>query len=110
MHANCESRHGFHFSIKPGAGYNCRKELQPLSGEVVEEKRTDDLEKQARFRTDRMIEHNGEWFFCTREGTIQGPFADKFSATYQLKMYIDAMTFAEAGKLSLQPLEPIDRG
>ena len=76
----------------------------------MEDKRKDDLEKQARFRTDRMIEHNGEWFFCTREGTIQGPFADQLSAAYQLKMYIDAMTFAETGKFSLQPLDPIDKG
>ncbi len=75
----------------------------------MEDKRKDDLELQARFRTERMIEHNGEWFFCTREGTIQGPFPDQWSANVQLKSYIDAMTLAEAGKLSLKPLEPIDK-
>ncbi len=55
------------------------------------EKRKDDLKTQARFRTDRMIKHDGKWYFCTREGTIQGPFEDQFEPNYQLKMYLDAM-------------------
>ena len=70
-------------------------------------KRKDDLEKQARFRTDRIIQHDGKWFFCTREGTIQGPFVDHLEADYQLKMYIDIMASGLAGELSLEPLEPV---
>jgi hypothetical protein len=81
--------------------------VQPLLGGVVEEIRKDDLEKQSRFRTDRMIKHNGEWFFCTREGTIQGPFTDQLEASYQLKRYIAAAVSGLAGELSLVPLEPI---
>ena len=85
------------------------RNVQALLGGVVEEKRKDDIEKQARFRTDRMIEHNGEWFFCAREGTIQGPFVDQWEASYQLKMYIDAAASNLAGEFSLAPLEPIAR-
>ena len=81
--------------------------MQPLLGGVVEEKRKDDLDKQARFRTDRMIKHNGEWFFCTRGGTIQGPFVDQWEVSYQLKRYIDAAASGLAGEFSLVPLEPI---
>ena len=73
----------------------------------MEAKCKDDLEKQARLRTDRIIQHDGEWFFCTREGTIQGPFVDQFEADYQLKNYIDIMASGLAGELSLEPLEPI---
>ncbi len=71
----------------------------------MEAKRDDDLEIQARFRTDRMIKHDGKWYFCTREGTIQGPFEDQFEANYQLKIYIDSRASDLAGELSLEPFE-----
>ena len=74
----------------------------------MEAKREDDLEMKVRFRTDRMINHNGKWFFCTREGAIPGPFEDQFEASYQLKRYIDASASGLAGELSLVSLEPID--
>ena len=73
----------------------------------MDEKHEDDLETQARFSSDRMFMHNGEWFFCTREETIQGPFEDQNQAYYQLNIYIDIMASALAGELSLEPLEPI---
>ena len=70
----------------------------------MEEKRKDDVEKKAHFRTDRMINHNGKWSFCTREGTIQGPFEDLLEASYQLKRYMNASASGLAGELSLVPL------
>ena len=70
----------------------------------MEEKREDDLERQTRFRSDRMFMHNGEWYFCTREGTIQGPFVDQFEANYKLKIYIDTMASSRAGELSHEPV------
>ena len=73
----------------------------------MEAKRKNDLEKQARFRTERIIQHDGKWFFCTREGTIQGPFVDHLEANYQLKRYIEVMASGLAGELSLEPFEPI---
>jgi hypothetical protein len=80
------------------------RNLQALSGDIVDKKRKDDLEKQAHFRTDRMMNHNGKWFFCTREGTFQGPFEDQLKASYQLKSYIKASASGLAGELSLVPL------
>ncbi len=70
----------------------------------MDKKRKDEFEKQTHFRTDRMSNHNGKWFFCTREGTIQGPFEDQLEAGYQLKRYIDAAASGLAGDLSLVPL------
>ena len=78
-----------------------------LAGGGMNAKRKDDLETQARYRTERTIKHNGKWFFCTREGTIQGPFLDQFEANYQLKIYIDSRASELAGELSLEPLEPV---
>ncbi len=71
----------------------------------MEAKRDDDLEIQARFRTDRMIKHDGKWYFCTREGTLQGPFQDQFEANDELKMYLNAMASDLIGELSPEMLE-----
>ena len=71
----------------------------------MKEKRKDDLKAQIRFRSDRMFKHNNKWFFCTREGTLQGPFQDQFEANYELKMYLDAMASDLVGELSPEMLE-----
>ncbi len=71
----------------------------------MKEKRKDDLKAQIRVRSDRMFKHNNKWFFCTREGTIQGPFEDQFEANYELKIYLDSRASDLAGELSLEPLE-----
>jgi len=81
--------------------------LQAHLGGFVDEQRKDDIEKQARFRTDRMVKDNGKWYFCARESTIQGPFDDQLEANSQLERYIDASASGLAGELSLEPLEPI---
>jgi len=73
----------------------------------MEAKRKDDLESQARFRSERTMMHNGEWFFCTREGTIQGPFEDQHEACYQLQKYIEIMASGLAGEMTLEPFEPV---
>ncbi len=70
----------------------------------MDEKRKDDLEEQAHFRTDRMINDNGKWSFCTREGTIEGPFEDQLKASWQVEMYIKVMGSCLAGELALVPL------
>ena len=92
----------------PGLGRIIARNLQALSGGVVDEKRKDDLEEQVRFRSDRMFKHNNKWFFYTREGTIEGPFEDQLEARHQLKIYIEMMAAHLAGELSLEPLEPKD--
>ena len=84
------------------------RNLQALSGGGMEVKRRDDLEKKTRFRSDRIIEHRGKWFFHTREGTIEGPFEDQLEASCQVKIYFEKMTLglqSADGELSLEPLE-----
>ncbi len=68
-------------------------------------KRKDDFKTQVRFRSDRMFKHNNKWFFCTREGALQGPFQDQFEANDELKMYLDAMASDLVGELSPEMLE-----
>jgi hypothetical protein len=72
----------------------------------MEAKRKDDQETRARFRSERVVKDGDEWYFCTREGTIQGPFVDEWEANYQLQKYIDIMMSDLAGELSLEPFEP----
>ena len=40
------------------------------------------------FHTDRMINENGQWYFATREGTIEGPFSSEVRASEALEAYI----------------------
>ncbi len=68
-------------------------------------KRKGDFRMEARFRSERMYKYNNKWFFCTREGALQGPFQDQFEANYELKMYLDAMASDLVGELSPEMLE-----
>ena len=40
------------------------------------------------FRTERMEEYDGQWYFHTREGTIQGPYEDELDAQIALENYL----------------------
>jgi hypothetical protein len=51
-------------------------------------KRKDDSSKHARFRSNRMFEQEGQWFFRTREEDDQGPFDDELEASTQLEVYL----------------------
>lgn len=50
--------------------------------------RKDDKRQQAHFRTNRMFQENGAWYFKTREGGAVGPFEDELTASTQLEIYI----------------------
>ncbi|KZX56867.1 hypothetical protein A3709_03555 [Halioglobus sp. HI00S01] len=52
------------------------------------ERRKSDQEEKSFFRSDRFFEHNGQWFFATREGTTEGPFGDRIQAQARLEAYI----------------------
>ena len=42
----------------------------------------------ADYRTGRMFQDNGNWFFKTREGETVGPFQEELEASTQLEVYI----------------------
>jgi hypothetical protein len=69
--------------------------------------RDQDMENRTFFRSDRMVLQNGQWYFTTREGVLQGPFADKAEAQRELDEYIGIMKAHSAGELSLAPRQPL---
>jgi hypothetical protein len=69
--------------------------------------RDQDMENRTFFRSDRMVLQNGKWYFTTREGVLQGPFADKAEAQRELSEYIDIMKARCAGELCLAPRQPL---
>jgi hypothetical protein len=70
-------------------------------------RRNQDSGTKTFFRTNRMFRENGEWFFTTRGGTTQGPFADREEAEKELAEYVEIMREQQAGKLTLAPREPL---
>ena len=44
------------------------------------------------FRSDRLVEDGGRWFFLTREGTIEGPFESRLQAVQRLEVYVRIMS------------------
>ena len=51
-------------------------------------KRKTDSQSKAHFRTDRMFEEGGQWYFRVRGGGVIGPFADEVEAINQLEIFI----------------------
>ncbi|MCP5321036.1 MAG: hypothetical protein H7A12_09470 [Pseudomonadales bacterium] len=53
----------------------------------------------------RAFESNGRWYFQTREGTVEGPFSDRYSAQNVLDEYVKVMRSSFASSLTLEPIE-----
>ncbi len=73
----------------------------------MSQSRKDDASPRAHFRSDRMFMDRGEWYFYTREGTIEGPYPDMLTARNRLDAYIRLFNSGLApmeGKFSLQAL------
>jgi hypothetical protein len=51
-------------------------------------RKDDEPISRTRFRTDRMVQDGGHWFFLTREGSTEGPFTSLADAVEQLGIYI----------------------
>ena len=70
------------------------------------DQRKSDSEPYSKFRTSRFSKENLEWYYLTREGTIEGPFERKIDAENRLENYIKIMTsgLLPDSELSLQPL------
>ncbi len=62
------------------------------------------------FRADRFFKEGGKWFFCTREGTFEGPFELRREAEDRLSEYIKILNSGfmpsdcELSKATLVPL------
>ena len=55
-------------------------------------KRTHDAKPALHFRSDRISNINGEYFFSTRENTLIGPFSTKVQAQCKIQEYISEMS------------------
>ena len=67
--------------------------------------RNDDASERTWFRSRRLYQERGYWYFNTREGTIEGPFPDKSAAGTKLECYAQVMgsLFVPSFELSLVP-------
>lgn len=74
---------------------------------TMSKQRNEDSGKKSFFRTERMIQHDGQWFFSTREGTMQGPFDSREVARKELDEYIEIMAAHGAGQLTIAPKDPL---
>ena len=54
-------------------------------------KRYSDPNQRTWFRADRFFQHEGKWYFHTREGTMEGPFDDRLQAAQRAESYVKAM-------------------
>jgi len=53
--------------------------------------RKDDSDSRARYRSDRFFMEDGNWYFHTREKTVEGPFQYRLAAENRLQEYIKVM-------------------
>ncbi|MBI6946307.1 DUF6316 family protein [Pseudomonas koreensis] len=62
--------------------------------------RAQDSAPATHFRSERMCRVNGELFFCTRENTLEGPFASPEKAEQEIKAYIARMQLLDSNRSS----------
>ena len=62
--------------------------------------RAQDSAPATHFRSERMCRVNGELFFCTRENTLEGPFASPEKAEQEIKAYIARMQVVDSNRSS----------
>jgi len=74
---------------------------------MYDQRRTDS-QACARFRTNRFIKDGDKWFFCTREGTTEGPFGFKHEAEERLEVYKRVMQSGFMPKDSELAIQPLD--
>jgi len=46
------------------------------------------------FRTDRLYQVDGRWYFVTREKTREGPYLNRIDATLGVQQYVSRVSFA----------------
>ncbi|MDX1735769.1 MAG: DUF6316 family protein [Halioglobus sp.] len=57
----------------------------------MSDRRENDTDGKSYYRSDRLFQEGGRWFFATREGSIEGPFVDRYAAVTRLEAYIKVM-------------------
>lgn len=57
--------------------------------------RATDAEQTRHYRSDRISTINGQFFFSTREGTLEGPYFSRSDAERQVDNYIHRMVQAK---------------
>ncbi|MCP1622335.1 DUF6316 family protein [Pseudomonas nitroreducens] len=65
--------------------------------------RVGDGQAATHYRSDRISSVNGQYFFSTREGTLEGPYFTRFDAEREVMLYITRMQqasdlFARVGR------------
>lgn len=58
--------------------------------------RAQDTRQSTYFRSERVSTINGQFFFSTREGTLEGPYFSRVEAERQVPRYIARMLQAQA--------------
>lgn len=53
--------------------------------------RSIDPQQGNHYRSDRICAVNGQYFFSTREGTLEGPYFTRVDAEHQINRYIQRM-------------------
>ncbi|MBD3643620.1 MAG: DUF6316 family protein [Alcanivorax sp.] len=51
-------------------------------------RRKEDLTTCTRFRSDRFFTEGSQWYFATRENTVEGPFISREEAENGLMLYL----------------------
>ena len=84
-----------------------RVDMAGSSNRAMRAKRNNDHETRSWFRADRFFQHEGKWYFHTREGSMEGPFDDRFKARERMDAYVKAMN---SGMLSAADYGDADWG
>lgn len=74
----------------------------------MDDRRTTDEQAYTKFRPSRFIKDGGEWYFSTREGTMEGPFELKLDAESRLASYIKIMASGFMPRNSTLSIQAID--
>ena len=68
-------------------------------------RKTDSPQGGSKFRTQRMFESGGRWYFYTREGSMEGPFETMLDAKERLDVYLEILgleLLSDPSELQLQ--------
>ncbi len=59
-------------------------------------RRASDMAAGTHYRSERVSAVNGQYFFSTREGTLEGPFFTRVDAEREIALYIRRMNLSNA--------------